>query len=211
MRAILKRTTTILALCGAALAGSAQAQAEPIVFVHGYSGSGWNWDTMVSRFVASGYRSSSLYKFDYSSFINSNTISAIELRNYVNTVRARHGNAKVALVAHSNGGLVSRSYLVNQGGSAATRRFVSLGTPHRGTTSAYACVSPACFEMRPGSSFLRALGTRGCDRSLWSSTDGVILPASNAQCGTSVRTASVDHLSLLTNTSVYNQVREQLR
>ena len=202
----------LLALAaGAAFAPAAHAQSEPIVFVHGYSGSGSNWDVMAARFTASGYPSRNLYKFDYSSLVNSNTVSAIELRNFVNTVRARHGNAKVAVVAHSNGGLVSRSYLVNQGGSAATRRFVSLGTPHKGTTYAYACVSPACLEMRPGSSFLRALGTRGCDRSLWSATDGIILPAANAQCGTSTRTADVDHLALLTDTSVYNQVRQQLR
>ena len=53
-------------------------------------------------------------------------------------------------------------------------------------------------------------GSAGCDRSLWSADDGVILPARNAQCGTSVQTASVGHIAMLTDTSVYNQVRAQL-
>ncbi len=149
--------------------------------------------------------------FNYNSLLSSDTSSGAQLASYVSSVRARHGGENVSIVAHSNGGLVSRAFRVFNGGSSQMRRFVTLGTPHSGTTSAWACVSPACFDMRAGSLFLLSLAGRGCDRSLWSSVDGVILPASSARCGSSTQVASVDHLTLLTNTSVYNSVRAALR
>jgi len=211
MKKFLTRLAFVASAAAAALAPSAASANGPIIFVHGYSGSGSNWDTMASRFVASGYPSNQLYKFDYASLINSNRVSASQLGNLVNTVRSRHGGAKVNIIAHSNGGLVSRWYLVMQGGQNNTRRFISLGSPHSGTTWAYACVSPACLEMRPLSTFLISLAGRGCDRSLWSTVDGIILPATSAACGRSRMTAAVNHLALLTDSRVYNDVRAELQ
>lgn len=209
--------TRLIGLCAAAAAlsiaatGTAFAQTEPLVFVHGYSGSNSNWDTMVSRFTASGYPSSKLYRFGYNSFVYSNKTSASQLSSFVNNVRANNANTRVSVIAHSNGGLVTRWYRVKQGGTAAMRRFVTLGTPHKGTSWAYGCASPACFEMRYGSSFLNDLAGQGCDRSLWSASDGIVIPASSAQCGVSTQTASVGHITLLNDSSVYNQVRQQLQ
>ncbi|HEX3139194.1 MAG TPA: hypothetical protein VHQ87_04025 [Rhizobacter sp.] len=207
---------SIATLAGIALAtafacGQAAAQSEPIVFVHGYSGNSSNWATMISRFTASGYPANKLYGFNYNSFVSSDTASGAQLASYVASVRAANGGQQISIVAHSNGGLVSRAFRVFNGGTAVTRRFVTLGAPHLGTTSAYACVSPACYDMYPGSLFILRLAGRGCDRSLWSAVDGVIIPATNARCGNSTQVASVDHLSLLTNTSVYNSVRAALR
>lgn len=211
MKKLMSRLATAAIVAAAVLVPALASANGPVIFVHGYSGSGSNWDLMASRFAASGYPSNQLYKFDYASLINSNRISASQLGNLVSTVRARHGGAKVNIVAHSNGGLVSRWYLVMQGGQANTRRFVSLGSPHSGTTTAYACFSPACFEMRPYSMFLLSLAGRGCDRSLWSMVDGVILPASSAACGNSRLTSQVNHLALLTDSGVYNDVRRELQ
>ncbi|MBX3627592.1 MAG: alpha/beta fold hydrolase [Rhizobacter sp.] len=209
----MKRTAILasVALASVLACGQAAAQTEPIVFVHGYSGNSGNWSTMISRFTASGYPSNKLYGFNYNSFLSSDTASGAQLASYVNTVRARHGGEKISIVAHSNGGLVSRAYRVFNGGSSQMRRFVTLGTPHLGTTSAYACVSPACYDMWPGSLFLLRLAGRGCDRSLWSALDGVIIPATNAMCGNSTQVAPINHLALLTDGSVYNAVRAALR
>lgn len=209
----MKRTAILasVALASVLACGQAAAQTEPIVFVHGYSGSSGNWSTMISRFTASGYSSSKLYGFNYNSLLSSNTASGAQLASYVSNVRARHGGEKVSIVAHSNGGLVSRAYRVFNGGSSQMRRFVTLGTPHLGTTAAYACFSPACYDMWPGSLFLLRLAGRGCDRSLWSALDGVIIPATNAMCGNSTQVVPVNHLALLTDGSVYNSVRAALR
>ncbi len=186
---------------------SAACNKTPVIFVHGYLGWGGNFDTMISRFKNDGYDSCQLYKFSYNSIGSSNKTSAKQLRSFIDNVRPNHGNRKAKIVAHSNGGLVSRWYRVFEGGSSKTSRLLTLGSPHAGTNAAYACFSPACFEMRYNSSFLRSLNGRGCDVSLWSSLDEIINPDSSAKCGNSVRTASVGHLTLLTSSRVYSDVR----
>ena len=50
--------------------GSALAQTEPVVFVHGYSGNSGNFSSIIGRMTASGYPSSKLYGFNYLSLIH---------------------------------------------------------------------------------------------------------------------------------------------
>lgn len=198
-------------LLGVVTTTSALAQNEPIIFVHGYTGSTSNFNTMVDRFTSDGYPAAKLYRFGYRSTSVDDKTSANELKNFIATVRKNNNNEAVTIVAHSNGGLVSRWYRAKLGGSAEMRRFVTLGTPHKGTQTAYSCYDPACYDMRPNSAFLTDLAGKGCDRSLWSANDGVIVPAENAKCGSSTQTASVSHNALLTDASVYQQVRDQLK
>lgn len=207
------RKLSMLALLASLLfAGSAQAtcNADPIVFVHGYSGWKSQFDVMINRFKNDGTPACALYKFGYNSLGKSNKTSARELKSFVNNIRPNHGWRKAKIIAHSNGGLVSRWYRVFEGGSAATSRLVTLGTPHKGTAWAYGCWSPACSEMRYNSSFLQSLSGRGCDVSLWSALDEIIIPQSNAKCGNSLRTSSVGHLTLMIWKGVYDDVRRFL-
>ncbi len=190
--------------------GGSGCAVEPIVFVHGYSGSTSNWNTMEGRLLNDGEPSCAMFKFGYNSTGASNKTSAANLKNYVANALSATGQAKARLIAHSNGGLVSRWYRVFEGGSRKTSRLITLGTPHQGTTWAYGCVSPACFEMRPDSAFLQDLGGKGCDVSLWSDADGIIIPNSSAKCGKSIQTASVGHNTLLTDAEVYADVRANL-
>lgn len=202
-----------LALVGSILlptAASAACNADPIVFVHGYAGWSSQFDVMINRFKNDGQPSCSLYKFGYSSLTKSNKTSAKELKSFIAGIRPNHSNRKAKIIAHSNGGLVSRWYRVFEGGSAATSRLVTLGTPHKGTAWAYGCFSPACSEMRYNSSFLQSLSGRGCDVSLWSALDEIIIPTSNAKCGTSRQTSSVGHLTLMAWGDVYKDVRRYL-
>tara|TARA_R110001592_G_scaffold359369_2_gene665897 strand:+ start:4760 stop:5398 length:639 start_codon:yes stop_codon:yes gene_type:complete len=198
----------------AALAGSGTASAAcnaaPIVFVHGYAGWNSQWNTMINRFKNDGTPSCALYKFGYSSLTKSNKTSAKELKSFINNIRPNHNNRKAKIIAHSNGGLVSRWYRVFEGGSSATNRLVTLGTPHKGTSWAYGCFSPACSEMRYNSSFQQSLAGRGCDISLWSPLDEIIIPQTNAKCGTSRRTSWVGHLTLMVWKGVYKDVRRYL-
>jgi hypothetical protein len=50
--------------------------------------------------------------------------------------RATHPNAKLVLLAHSMGGLVSRYFLEVLGGSSVTRSLITFGTPYRGSIGA---------------------------------------------------------------------------
>ncbi|MFN2376606.1 MAG: esterase/lipase family protein [Candidatus Binatia bacterium] len=202
-----------LVLAGAlALLPAASAHAvlphDPIVFVHGYSGWGGNWSQFVNWFKADGWVSDELYQFSYNSTGDSNQTSASKLGTYIQNVLVKTGASRVDIIAHSNGGLVARWYMAKLGGSAKVNQFVAIGTPHKGTDAAYLCLSPACFEMRPGSTFLKNLGSKECERSLWSSCDEIINPDSSAQCGSSVHVGCIGHLALLGSSSVYAKARD---
>lgn len=212
MKIQFRKLSMFALLAAILLPGAAQAacNADPIVFVHGYAGWKSQFDVMINRFKNDGTPSCALYKFGYSSLTKSNKTSARELKSFINGIRPNHNNRKAKIIAHSNGGLVSRWYRVFEGGSSATSRLVTLGTPHKGTSWAYGCFSPACSEMRYNSSFLQSLNGRGCDVSLWSVLDEIIIPYWNAKCGTSRQTSSVGHLTLMVWSGVYNDVRRYL-
>lgn len=188
----------------------ASCAVEPIVMVHGYLGSTSNFNTIEGRLSDDGQPACALYKFGYNSTGDSNTTSASRLKSFVDGALSSTGQAKARLIAHSNGGLVSRWYRVFEDGSSKTSKLITLGTPHKGTSWAYGCVSPACFEMRPNSSFLQSLGTKGCNISLWSDADEIILPNSSAKCGKSIQTKSVSHNALLSDADVFVDVKNNL-
>ena len=64
--------------------------------------------------------------------------------------------------------------------------------------------------MRYNSSFQQSLAGRGCDVSLWSPVDEIIIPQTNAKCGTSRMTSWVGHLTLMVWNGVYKDVRRYL-
>ncbi|WP_372346777.1 esterase/lipase family protein [Streptomyces sp. KL116D] len=70
----------------------------------------------MSVFRANGWSSSNLFAYEYNSYGN-NITNAQGLASYVNTVKARTGASKVAIVNHSMGGLVSQYYLKVLGGN----------------------------------------------------------------------------------------------
>ena len=77
----------------------------------------------------------------------------------VDRLRARTGAPRIALVAHSMGGLVVRAYLA-AGGHQAVAAAITLGTPHRGTWLARFGTGRNVAQMRPDCDWLRALATR---------------------------------------------------
>ena len=60
----------------------------------------------------------------------------LELEVWLGRRRQTHPDAKVVLVAHSMGGLISRYFIEVLGGAADTRALVTLGTPYRGSLNA---------------------------------------------------------------------------
>jgi triacylglycerol lipase len=66
-------------------------------------------------------------------------------------------NSKISVISHSMGGIVSRYYLQELGGHARCENFITMGTPHNGTITAYCCPGIGAKQMRPNSSFLQSL------------------------------------------------------
>jgi triacylglycerol lipase len=178
--------------------GGGSTTRNPIIFVHGYQGSGSQWNTMISRFKADGWTAEQLFAFNYNSAQCVET-SAAQLRTYINDVLARTGATKVDIIAHSLGGLVADA----AGGSVA--QSVALGSPFKGTDTANVCFDCSCQTMRPP-------GPGGClNATWWSPCDEIINPDSSASCGQSHQTACISHMDLMTDLATYQGVRDYVK
>jgi triacylglycerol lipase len=191
---------------------------NPILFVHGWNSSSSTWNTMVSRFSADGWKAAELNNWSYR-YQQSNATTAAQIASKVDSILKNTGATKVDIISHSMGGLSSRYYLKNLGGTAYVDEWVSLGGPNHGTDTANWCFSTACREMRIGSSFLQALNsgdeTPGAVsyRTWWSPCDVVINPDSSVSLSgaTNTQTACMSHGDLHENATVYGQVRDFVR
>jgi triacylglycerol lipase len=66
-------------------------------------------------------------------------------------------DSRIAVIAFSMGGIVSRYYLQELGGAERCDAFVTISSPHQGTAAAWCYPTQGAMEMRPGSDFLRQL------------------------------------------------------
>ena len=96
------------------------------------------------------------------------------------------GADRVHVVGHSLGGLIARYYVQRRGGDERVDTLVTLGTPHRGTVAAYLLPTGLARQLRPGSALLEELdepapGCRTKFVSVWTPSDQIVLPQSNAR------------------------------
>ena len=98
----------------------------PIVFVHGFMGSGDNWATQVQRFSSNGFCEDQLFVFDWNSFGKQNT--AALLNTFIDNVLKKTGAAKINLVAHSAGGGVCYSFLKDSLNALKVAHYVHAGS-----------------------------------------------------------------------------------
>jgi triacylglycerol lipase len=209
-------TATVDGVSGTALVNVLH---DPIVFVHGFGGSGAIWTTMIDRLKADGWTDTPLVTWTYDSN-QSNVTIAQQLQAKVDSLLAAVGAKKVDIVSHSMGGLSARYYSKNLGGSEKIDAFVALGTPNHGTTVANLCppIQP-CIEMRPGSAFLTALNagdeTPGSARyaTWWTPCDQVTTPPESVilDGATNTKTACMTHSDLYSDATVYGQVRDWVK
>ncbi|MQY04794.1 esterase/lipase family protein [Actinomadura macrotermitis] len=202
------------ATCLGTASAARAATPDPVVFVHGFSGSGANWTTAHSVFQEAGYSADRLFDYEYNSY-GDNIKNAEGLASYVAEVKAKTGARKVDIVNHSMGGLVSLWYLKNLGGTADVGKLASLAGANHGTYAAYNCFwLTTCQQMMPGSKYIKNITTGDetpgdTSYATWySSCDGVINPyKSTVLAGADNHlTGCVKHLKFLTDTDVLKQV-----
>ena len=211
----------------ASAADAAKAR-NPVVVVAGLSGPAFAYEPFAARLRADGFP---VYIYELPGLgFGDIGASAQALGSYVNSL----GFAKVDVVGHSEGGLVSRYWIKNLGGAAKVGRYVSLGTPQYGTYVANiiaflglgSCLGiPACQQMTIGSSFLNQLNagddTPGAVRytAVRTLEDELVRPVDNAELrdgATNVLVQSacplrvVGHLGLVLDGTVYSIVRQAL-
>lgn len=148
-------------------------------------------------------------------------VSARFLAEKIEEVLAVEDTDKVALVAHSMGGLIARYYLKYLDGSKHVMHLSCLGTPHHGTwTAATAPILPATRQSVPGSPFLAELNDSKVDHggvpilNIWSKWDGIVVPASSALLEapgvTNQQLSYAGHWGLLVSRRAYVAIKEAL-
>ncbi|MFC9894183.1 esterase/lipase family protein [Nocardia sp. NPDC127579] len=121
---------------------------EPVVLVHGTWGNQRSWDTLAPQLKRAG---ACVFSLNYGRKLFSlrgsepgvygtadMRTSARELAAFVDRVRAATGAARVDIVAHSQGGPLTRQYLRFEGGmqpKPEVRHLVSIAATNHGTTA----------------------------------------------------------------------------
>ncbi|MGW7101555.1 esterase/lipase family protein [Streptomyces sp. NPDC054838] len=157
--------TLCLTLCAVLLvpaqarAGARAAARNPVVFVHGYNADPGVWGSLREDLRADGYADAEFFSWGYDTHRSVNEVLAGQLGAYVDRVRRETGAARVDIVGHSFGSLVSRWYVKYGGGTATVAHWVSLAGPNHGTSTAWACAlwDQACRDMTPGSYVVKNL------------------------------------------------------
>lgn len=140
--------TDALPAASAALAGPRL----PVLLVPGWGDGPGNLEPLRRRFLEAGWSPDRVEVVDFEDPVGSNRAHAREIAAAVVEVLRRTGADRVDVVAHSMGGLGLRYHLL--GGDSRVRRVVFLGTPHRGTVTAFLAWGEGGREMEPGSDFL---------------------------------------------------------
>jgi hypothetical protein len=127
--AALLAVLTLLTVLSPAARGQEAAAPErrPILFVHGFSGSGGQFAAQKLRFVSNGYPESWIDVVDYNSAANIANSDVVEaaIDAKVAALLARTGADKVDLLGHSQGTFVSRSWMTDPVRGAARRALVA--------------------------------------------------------------------------------------
>ena len=125
------RSVALLAV-GVALASAPSAQAQqpgpgpgfdpdPVIFLHGFSGSGAQFETQATRFVGQGYAPEIIRSVEYNS-LNTQMIMPMifaQIDAAVADLQAISGHDQVNLVGHSLGTALSQTYLNSSPARAA--------------------------------------------------------------------------------------------
>ncbi|MFH2010849.1 MAG: alpha/beta fold hydrolase [bacterium] len=186
---------------GRGAAAGAPAE-EPTLLLHGW---GQNWaDFWVLGWRLRARGRGSLYATNYW-FFGPIDRSARRLGRVVERIRQATGATRVHIVAHSLGGIVSRTYIEAQGGGEHVRTLVAVGSPLAGTHRAGGRWGASSRQLRPASPFLALLGPPKPPRgvryhAVWSHSDGMVVPAHSASLlgvGEELALDSAGHLATL--------------
>jgi pimeloyl-ACP methyl ester carboxylesterase len=97
---------------------------RPIVFVHGFAGSGEQYERPAKLFESNGYPPTWINVYDYNSM--GATGGAEPLDKFIDAVRARTGFDKIDLVGHSRGTGVSKDYLSDPKRAAKVAHYANI-------------------------------------------------------------------------------------
>jgi triacylglycerol esterase/lipase EstA (alpha/beta hydrolase family) len=185
----------------------------PVVLVHGYFANRGCWKPLVAALERAGV--GPVYTPNFPAHLA--TLERFEEELNAAIDRIARGR-RVALVAHSMGGLAVRLYLARRGAGRISR-IVTIGSPHHGTRLAPWGVGANARQMVPGSGFLRALEAGEGDASnvpavsIYSVHDNMILPQDSSRLAwaRNIPVSGLGHVSQFGDARIARLVIEALR
>jgi triacylglycerol esterase/lipase EstA (alpha/beta hydrolase family) len=190
----------------------------PVLLLHGYGASGGYWVHLARRLDAAGISHASVDLAPAAAGIDD---YAPLVERAVEALRGATGAPRVAIVAHSMGGLVARAWM-RAYGTGRVARLITLGTPHHGTVLARFGFGANAAQMRAGaegaSPWLRALAdgeddaVRALITSIYTRHDNIVAPRrSSALPGAhNIAVSGVGHVALGSDARVLALVLREL-
>jgi triacylglycerol esterase/lipase EstA (alpha/beta hydrolase family) len=183
----------------------------PVVLVHGVFCNAGVWGSVITACTRRGIEP--VYPLTYGPPLASIDRFAGQFAARVDEALAATGATRVAVVAHSMGGLVVRAYVARHGGRKLAR-VITLGTPYRGSMFAWLMFGEDLVEMRPGSRWLAALPAHvdAPVMALWSWHDSMVAPQAscNLPGGENIPLTGIGHNALLHDARVIERVTDEL-
>ncbi len=168
-----------------------QAEPGPVLLVPGYGGSTASLRPLADRLAAEGRDATVVAVPGNGTGDLGGAVDVLD--EAVDAALERTGAGSVDVVGYSAGGVVARLWAAD-GGAEVTRRIVTLGSPHHGTTLADLAGSlapdqcpEACRQLAPGSPLLAELNA-GDETpegpvwiSIWTAQDQTVTPPESAR------------------------------
>lgn len=127
----------------------------PVLFLHGYTENHLVWRPLIRALHRDPSRRL------YTLWMRPAQASIDRFRDQaaarIRAILKETGHSQVILVGHSMGGIVARAVIAHDGPDAIAH-VITLGTPHQGTSWAFAWPFLPAVQMRTGSEYLAALG-----------------------------------------------------
>ena len=202
---------------------------KPVLLLHGLFGTPRIVDVLTQRFRRRGYCAFSIDLGGLFGRVNSAPIEelAVLVSNQVDRIRRHHGLECLDIVGHSQGGLIGRYYVQKLNGEKHVSSLVTLGTPHRGTPSAYLGrlmkqIIPSVPQMMPNSQFLRECTDRSFPggvkmTSVFSRADLICPPSScrlDTELGAHLKNVEIPnggHFDLLFRKDIFTIIERELQ
>jgi len=195
------------------------AASTPILLVHGYFHNRSAFVMMRRSLRRMGFLN--VETMNYNVIGQSCDELAQQLGRHVDRLLDSTGAAKVHLVGHSLGGLLSRLYIQQYGGDETVHTCITLGTPHQGTYTALIGRGKTARSLRPGSELITRLDATAREVpvrfvSYYSNLDALVVPASSAKLAhralkaTNILVKDHGHLSVLMSSPLIHSIGVQL-
>jgi triacylglycerol esterase/lipase EstA (alpha/beta hydrolase family) len=187
----------------------------PVLLVHGYGCNSGFWAHLAPLLDREGISHASIDLEPVAAGID-DYAPLIEAR--VRGLCAATGAARIAVVAHSMGGLAARAWMRTYG-DARVAKLITLGTPHHGTALARFGPGANAAQMRRDSAWLRALAAsetqdvRARIVSIYTHHDNIVAPQDSSVLpgARNVAFGGVGHVALGSNPRVLAEVLRILR